>query len=161
MFVHVAMGILPAMLALDVFYHLGAGPALWIAAGYLALVGVAFLALTAITGAIDLSAVPDDTRAHTIGALHATSGLLVLAMAGVSLLLRWPLGSDPANVPWVTIADVVGTALIPFQGWSGGEMVYRHHVGVLERGEGGDPISRGPGKATARDAPRPGGSRRA
>ncbi len=82
-------------------------------------------------GLFDWLAIPQGTRAKSVGLLHGVGNLVVLALFGLSFWLRYtsPL---PAHQP-TTLALVLsfaGFALAGVTGWLGGELVERLGVGV-------------------------------
>jgi len=84
--------------------------------------------LAAIFGFIDWLAIPLNTRAKTIGAVHGAGNVFVVVLFAASFYWRYP---DPSNVPLAgylfSFAGFLG-ALIT--GWLGGELVNRLGVGV-------------------------------
>src|SRR5690606_1973332 len=79
-------------------------------------------------GLIDWLAIPRNTRARRVGAMHGLGNVVVLALFGVSLLLRW----DPPHEPGAAAIALAlcGAALAVVTGWLGGELVDRLGVGV-------------------------------
>lgn len=130
---------LPVMFAFDILHATLDNRMLWDVGAWIGILG-GFGALVAIaSGFVDMARIPNGTRAHKIGVYHTIIGFVILAAYSSSLLARWPLGSPPDGfVPAVT-ADLVGTLLIVAQGWLGGELVYKHHVGVPTTGQGAEP----------------------
>jgi uncharacterized membrane protein len=62
---------------------------------------------------------------------HLVFGIGLLVVQGLNLGLRnW--GESPAGgaIAMPVIVNVIAAALVGVQGWYGGELVYRHHVGV-------------------------------
>jgi uncharacterized membrane protein len=98
------------------------------------LVGAGFLtgAAAAVFGLVDFVTI-DRAREHRIGWVHAVGNSTVLGLALVSLL--WRRG-DPveAVVPWGIILSGVIAILLVATGWAGGELAYRHMVGVTGHG---------------------------
>jgi uncharacterized membrane protein len=83
-----------------------------------------------VFGTIDLSGVPDGTRAHTIGVWHAVFGVGLLILFAVSWLLRMGDPGEPGVIP--IILSLLGVGLAALTGWFGGELVDRLGVGVHE-----------------------------
>ena len=92
--------------------------------------GVVTGLLAAPFGLIDWLAIPSGTRAKRIGAVHGAGNVVVLALYGLSLLMR--IGSTPQHVPEVPalVLAFLGGGLAMFTGWLGGELVDRLAVGV-------------------------------
>lgn len=104
-----------------------------VAAFWLIAAGLVTGVVAAGAGIIDLMSVE---RARTMGIAwaHAVGNVLVLGFVLVNFLIR---RDDPADPPLAAIAisTVVFAALL-VTGWLGGELTFRHGVGV-SRGVGG------------------------
>lgn len=86
--------------------------------------GVAGALLAAVPGFIDLFSMKDpDVR--KIGFVHMGLNLAAVVVFALNLVLRMGPGHDGP-----ILLTVLGVALIGVSGWLGGEMVYRHGVGV-------------------------------
>lgn len=97
--------------------------ALWmIAAGLIA--GV----LAMIAGAVDFVAL-ERPRQLRAGWIHAIGNGVVLALAAVNLLGR-VVGDEDFIVPWGLALSAVIGMLLAVTGWFGGELSYRHLIGV-------------------------------
>jgi uncharacterized membrane protein len=81
-------------------------------------------------GAIDYFGVPR-ARAVAMGKVHAYGNVVAIVLALVNWILR--LGDE---VPTVTTTEFVLSLLVAavlgVTGWAGGELSYRHRVGVTE-----------------------------
>ena len=107
-----------------------AGDPFWARAS-LWLVGAGLVggATAAVFGLIDFLSI-GRAREHSAGWIHFIGNSTVLVLSLVSLLLRW---AHPAAavLPWgLTISAVVGAILL-ITGWFGGELAYRHMIGVI------------------------------
>jgi FtsP/CotA-like multicopper oxidase with cupredoxin domain/uncharacterized membrane protein len=103
--------------------------ALWLAGtGALAALGAAAFGLA------DFLTI-ERARAHAIGWIHAIGAGTTIALAATSWLLR--LG-DPvvAVLPWGLTASGLVAAALAVTAWAGGDLPYRHLIGV--GGHGGD-----------------------
>lgn len=71
-------------------------------------------------------------RSHRSGWVHFLGNVAVLALALVNWLLRL---DDVASFvqPWGLALSVVTALLLGITGWAGGELAYRHQIGVMER----------------------------
>ena len=133
----------PALVALPIAFLVGAFGAdlgfvvthdpFW-ARGALWLMGLgaALGVLAAIPGLIDFLTI-ERARVHRIAWVHALGNGLVLVLALGSWLLR--LGDPVAAVLPLGIAlSGVIAALLLVTGWAGGELTYRHMIGVTGHG---------------------------
>jgi uncharacterized membrane protein len=124
------LGLLSTSVAFDVVYLLTDNGkwseiAFWmIAAG--AIGGLAAM----VFGAIDFSHVPDGTRAHSIGVMHALLSVSMLVLFAVSWLLRMDAPGEPGVIP--IVLSLLGAGLGVVTGWFGGELVERLGVGVAD-----------------------------
>ena len=79
-------------------------------------------------GFIDWLAIPANTRAKRIGALHGAGNLVVVLLYAASWWMRRAAPQEPAMIAYVLSFAGGGIAL--FTGWLGGELVDRLAVGV-------------------------------
>lgn len=92
-------------------------------------IGVAGAVIAAGFGAVDLFAIPDNTRAKRIAGLHAIGNIVVLGAFVVALFIRWENRSLPA--PTLALGlEVFSLLLLGMTAWLGGELVDRLGVGV-------------------------------
>ncbi len=95
-------------------------------------IGLATGALAAVLGVADFMTIRR-ARVHRIGWVHALSAGAVLVGALTSWLLR--LGdASGAVLPWGLTLSAVNAGLITVTGWAGGELAYRHMIGVTGHG---------------------------
>lgn len=92
--------------------------------------GLASAALAAMAGLIDFFGEPRvrglfDAWAHLIGNLTA------VVLEAVNLFLRYAGGSDVVDSTGAILSGVA-VLLLLYTGWKGGELVYRHRVGVVD-----------------------------
>ena len=123
------VGLLAATVIFDLVYLLtGAAEfatvAFWVLAG-----GLLGGALAAVFGLLDWMRIPRPTRARRVGAMHGAGNVVVMVLFALSFVLR--LG-DPAYLPSVAavLLGLGGIGLALVTAWLGGELVYRHGVGV-------------------------------
>jgi uncharacterized membrane protein len=127
------IGLYSAALACDVLYLL-LRDAFWFRAAYWALVfGVVTHLGAAATGVPDFLAIMRERMAvaRHPALSHLIFGVGLLVIQGLNLAVR--NGGDlPASgsVALPVIVNVIGAALTGVQGWYGGELVYRHFVGI-------------------------------
>lgn len=125
------IALLTAAAVTDLAYLLGPDPfwaraSLWlIAAGFMS--GV----VAALPGLIDFVTI-QRARSHSTGWIHLIGNLLVLGAA----LLNWlPRIDDTESFisPWGLTLSLVTAGLLVITGWTGGELAYRHKIGVTGR----------------------------
>jgi uncharacterized membrane protein len=92
--------------------------------------GVVTGAVAAVAGLIDFLTIP---RARNLsGWIHFLGNAAVLVISLINWLLR--IG-DPGGFvePWGLVLSVVTVVLLGVTGWTGGELAYRHQIGVTGR----------------------------
>lgn len=92
--------------------------------------GLVMGALAAVFGAIDFFSI-QRARNLTSGWAHALGNATAMVLALISLLIRLP---DPADgvLPWGLVLSILIALILGVTGWLGGEMSYRHRIGVME-----------------------------
>lgn len=95
---------------------------------YLLWAGLISAGLAAVFGLIDFVGVPR-VRSVRAGWAHMLLNVAIVALAVVNLLLRWGDTTDEV-LPSGLILSLVATGLLLVSGWYGGELVYRHKVGI-------------------------------
>lgn len=123
------------------------------ASNWLLGIGLVTALLAAAAGMADYLG---DDRVKKIGAAtrHMIANIVVVTLEAVNLLVRLTGGMDQIGSLgiWLSLASLV---ILAYSGWLGGELVYRHRVGVQEtrddfsgyddgHAEGGLGIPRGP-----------------
>jgi len=114
-------------LVCDVVYFMGWGGAIWNDVAFYSMAGgIVGALLAAAPGLVDLVSI-SDPKVKSIGIWHMTINLIIVALFAFNLWLR--MGSDPgARVPMAL--SLLGVILLGVSGWLGGEMVFKHAVGV-------------------------------
>jgi uncharacterized membrane protein len=99
---------------------------------YLLWGGLVSAGLAAIFGLIDFIGVPR-ARSVRAGWAHMSLNVAIVLLSVVNLLLRW---GDEVElvVPSGLIVSLVAAGLLMASGWFGGELSYRHKVGVVGPG---------------------------
>lgn len=159
MLVMFPVALLPLLLVLDAVHWYTGDAGVWTAGFWVAAVGLVTTVVAIVPGIVDMAAIPDGTRAHRTALFHAIVGTSILIVYAAGVWARWPAGSGPEEFALAAGIDVLGTLLVSVQGWLGGELVYRHHIGVRTEAEGGDPVALTPAsekRASRGDARRPG-----
>lgn len=149
--------LLPVALIFDLV-HLATGNALWWSISFWTLLaGVVGALLAILPGLLDYGVIPRGTEARRIATQHMVTGLTLTAISLVSLLTR-DFGRVPHTLnAWIPVGLLlVANGALVLQGWWGGELVYRHAVGVHTEGHGDAAIQPGHHEGETR-RPRPGG----
>lgn len=130
MLVPFPIALLVATFACDIAFWWSGNP-FWARAAAWALgAGIATGALAAMAGLADFLG-NARIRALRDAWHHFVGNGAVLVLAFVNLYLRWSAVSVEAKVlPWGLALSAIVAGLLLYTGWKGGEMVYRHLVGV-------------------------------
>jgi uncharacterized membrane protein len=107
----------------EFWYRMG----LWLLGG-----GLVFAALAAVAGLTD--AMGDDRiRGMSDTWLHAGTNVAAVVLELINFYIRYSGGPASARGAglWISVVVVVG---LLFSGWKGGELVYKHRVGVSDSG---------------------------
>lgn len=126
-------GLLATAVIFDIIYLIWGSAAFATVAFWMIIAGIIGGLLAAPFGLIDYLAIPQGTRAKSVGLVHGLGNVVVLLLFAASCWLRY--GAAHTVVPYVpsTLALVlsfVGFALAGLTGWLGGELVDRLSVGV-------------------------------
>lgn len=104
------------------------------ARGSLWLIGAGLVSggLAAVFGLVDFLTI-GRAREHRGGWIHFLGNATVLALALVNMLVRLP---DPAQavLSWGLTLSAATAGLLLVTGWYGGELAYRHMIGVTGHG---------------------------
>lgn len=100
------------------------------ASNWLLGVGLGFAVLAAIAGLTDFFGDPL-VRGHSDAVKHMIANIAAVALEAVNLALR---AGDPGAIAsiGVYLSGIVVLILI-YSGWKGGELVFRHGIGVLDK----------------------------
>jgi uncharacterized membrane protein len=124
------LGLLATALVFDVV-QLVSGNGFWSELSYwMIAAGVISGLVAAPFGLVDWLAIPWHTRAKRIGAVHGAGNVVVLALYGLSWLMRTGNPAVP-EIPALAMS-FLGGGLALITGWLGGELVDRLAVGVDE-----------------------------
>lgn len=123
------LGLLTAAVVFDIIYMLTGNAALAVVSFWNIAAGVIGGLAAAIFGLLDWLAIPDGTRAKSVGLLHGGGNVVVVALFAVSWLLR---ANEDNYIPSTLafILSLAGVLLATVTGWLGGELVDRLGVGV-------------------------------
>src|SRR6185312_3258498 len=146
------LGLLATSVVWDICRLATNNPAWGMIAFWSIVAGVIGGLLAAVTGFIDWLAIPNDTRAKSVGVYHLILNLVVVGLFIVSLIARsaTPNGYSSAGIGRM-IWGWIGVAVALFSGWLGGELVETLGVSVHD-GAGVDAPSsiRRQGRASGR-----------
>jgi len=117
-------------LVADVAYTLGERP-FWAEAGFWLLVGgLAGAGAAALAGFADFLG---DRRVRGLGTAwqHMLGNVTLVVLEAINLLLRVGDPTAPLPTPGILLS-AAAFLLLGFTGWRGGDLVYRHRVGIPE-----------------------------
>jgi len=133
MLVHFPSALFPVSLALDVLVRFGEGSSFAVAAFYAMAGGLLGGVAAAVFGAMDYFRLPATHTAWKRASLHAFLNLVWLMWFGALFGLR--LKQYP-QIELVTTIEIilcgVAVAGLLFSNFLGGELVFRHKLGVIE-----------------------------
>jgi uncharacterized membrane protein len=90
--------------------------------------GLVMAAVAALLGLTDFAGEPR-IRALRAAWLHMIANVLAVVVELVNIILRWHDRAGPIASTGIYLS-IVAVLLLLFSGWMGGEMVFRHRVGV-------------------------------
>ena len=122
------LGLLATAVVFDAIYLATRNAALGTVGFWNITAGLVVGVLAAIFGFIDWVAIPGQTRAKQIGALHGFGNAVVMVLFLASWLQRQDTDHLPTTLAFVL--ELVGVVLALWTGWLGGELVDRLGVGV-------------------------------
>jgi uncharacterized membrane protein len=111
---------------------IGTGDGFWARASmWLLGAGIVMALLAALAGFTDFLS-EARIRALNDAWYHMFGNLTAVVIAIINWGLRYAHGAEAAVKPWGVILSLVVVAILLFTGWKGWEMVYSHHVAVLD-----------------------------
>jgi len=129
MLIVLPLGLLVMAVLFDIIRMFTGVTALATVSYYNILAGVISGLVAAVFGLVDWLAIPQNTRAKSVGMWHGLGNVLVVVLFAVSWWLRRGEASFvPSNVAFAI--GLVGLLLGTVTGWLGGELVDRLGVGV-------------------------------
>ncbi len=140
MLVPIPIGALAMAFGADIALMVTAEPFWAEAAKWLLLAALVFGVLAAVVGFIDLVGI-NRARTMGVGLGHAIGNVLMLVITGINYLLRAG-GEAEAASSYGIILTAIAVLLVMLTGWLGGELVFRHGIGVTRKvgsGETGAP----------------------
>jgi uncharacterized membrane protein len=114
----------------DILFWRAGTPGFAAASLWLLGAGLVMAALAALMGLIDLFGEPKIRRMNDAWQ-HAGGNIMVVLIETYNFYIRYP--DPPARVVPLGLAlSLIVVVILLFTGWKGGEMVYRHRVGVAD-----------------------------
>jgi uncharacterized membrane protein len=133
MFVAVPIGLAVWTLIADIVYILTDKDPTWYDISYWS--GLAFWVsalIAALPGFVDFFTVAMKSDAKNIAVAHMALNLTVTGLFLVSTLLMRDDGAvTGSDLTLVVVLHLLGVGLLGLSGWLGGEMVFRHHIGMV------------------------------
>jgi uncharacterized membrane protein len=115
-----------AVLATDIVFINNQNPGWATASRYLLVIGLVMAALAAVAGLTDFLG---DKRVQGADAIkHAIANVTAVVLELVNLILRLHTNEPIGGIGIILSAVVV--LILLYSGWKGGELVYRHGIGV-------------------------------
>jgi uncharacterized membrane protein len=126
------LGLLATGVIFDVLYLIFDNDGFSTASYWMITAGILGGLLAALFGFIDWLAIPDGTRAKSIGIVHGVGNFVIVVLFAISWFIRGGRAGyyEPDGLPF--ILELVGAGLALVTGWLGGELVYRLRMGVDE-----------------------------
>jgi uncharacterized membrane protein len=114
-------------LVADIVFVSGHDPMWAIASRYLLGIGIVMAALAAIAGLTDFMG--DERIRHASDALkHMLANVTAVVLEIINFFVR--LHSDSAIRGIGIVLSVIVVLILAYSGWKGGDLVYRHGIGV-------------------------------
>jgi uncharacterized membrane protein len=126
------LGLLGTAVIFDIIYLIWHNPTMVTVSYWMIAAGIVGALAAAPFGFIDWLAIPSNTRAKTVGALHGIGNVIMLLLFVGSWYLRYTSPYFEPHMPTTTamVLSFTGFALSAVTGWLGGELVDRLSVGV-------------------------------
>ncbi len=122
------LGLLATAVAFDIVGLVGGASGWFVISFWMMAAGILGGLLSAVFGLVDWVAIPQLTRAKSVGLWHGAGNAVVLVLFLISWFLRRPAPANPSNAAFVF--SFVGVCLALGTAWLGGELVERLGVGV-------------------------------
>lgn len=130
MLVPLPIGFLVGALIADIAF-VATGDGFWARGAFWLLIGGVITGLLAgLAGMIELLGLPR-ARAMTSAWIHGLGNVLALALAAVNIVVRWGDHVGAVNATGLVLSLIV-VVILGVTGWIGGELSYRHGVGVSD-----------------------------
>ena len=130
------LGLWVTSFAADILFYFTRRPTLLIVSKFLIAAGCIGALAAAIPGIIDWWTLKDRTVVR-VANWHARLNVIALILFAISLYLRMQahahLVGHRLTIPF--LISLIGVVLIAISGWLGGELAYKHRIGVQIPGE--------------------------
>jgi uncharacterized membrane protein len=94
--------------------------------------GIVTALLAALPGIGDFLTMAQKTDARDMALVHGTLNVTVVVLYFIAMLLMLDDGATSGgSLAAVFILHLVGVGLLGLSGWLGGELVFRHHLGMV------------------------------
>ena len=124
------LGLLGTSVVFDIIYLIWGSGLMAQVSFWMMTAGIIGGLLAAPFGFIDWMAIPNGTRAKTIGAAHGITNVVVLLLFVASWGMRSDLPEQPETL--ASILSFIGLIAALLGGWLGGELVERLGVGAVQ-----------------------------
>jgi uncharacterized membrane protein len=127
------IGLFVWALVADIVYIARDRDAVWYdIAFWTAIAAIVTALIAALPGFGDYLTMARHSDARGIATTHMILNLAVVALFIVAAALMWDAGAtDGGRLTAVVVMHAAGVGLLALSGWLGGEMVYKHHLGVV------------------------------
>lgn len=130
------LGLFATAVVFDII-QLALGGTMWShVAFYMIAAGVIGGLAAALFGLLDWMAIDQGTPAKRTGSIHGLGNLLVVILFAASWWLRLPQPEAPSGL--ALTFSFLGVLLSFYTGWLGGELVFKHGIGVDQPSSPGD-----------------------
>ena len=124
------LGLLATGVVFDVIHLIWGNPTFATVAYWMIASGIIGGLLAAPFGWIDWFAIPSGSRAKTIGLMHGLGNMTAILFFILSWWMRYDAPERPELM--ASLFSFIGAGLAAVGGWLGGELVFRHRVGVAD-----------------------------
>lgn len=133
MLVSVPIGLFVWTLIADVVYLATDKDMTWYDIAFWSGIGAWVSALVAaLPGFVDFAGVAIKSDAKGIAVAHMLLNLTIVALFAIATALMWDEGAvGGSELTIVVVLHAIGAGLLGLSGWLGGEMVFRHHIGMV------------------------------
>jgi uncharacterized membrane protein len=143
------LGLLGTAVIFDIIHMIWGNPVFATAAYWMMAAGLIGGLVAAPFGLIDWLAIPANTRAKSVGVIHAVVNVVALVLFAVSWFMRYSANEQRPTTA-ASIFSIAGLVFALVGGWFGGELVERLGIGVHQGANPDAPSSLETDVATSR-----------